>query len=689
MKQFDPLEIQKNIEEKRLILGEKVQSFLLNKLLMVSDAISRLFAAKNTAFIGSLVIFLISILVRSKRDIGPESALYLEIAQKIFSGGKYYQDFFDFNLPLSYIFTLIPLLFAKLLNVSTVICSEIFVNLLGLGTIYFSAKILQRTEIKNDRVFYNLIILSFAAGFFLRIFTLQFNEFATKSTYFLVFAYPYICLQLLKNNQLRKSDQLLIGFLAAMLCCLKAHYVILVLACEIRRFVREKLQITIFFEIRNVVFFLLIVLYSFLIFLCFPEYFSTILTFAPLYFDTRFSGIIFPIKEDIYPLLLLLVTCYFLCKKFVFLELFFLISAVFCLVPVLELSGFYDQRVLLYSLSLPLILLIILSLIRDQQINWKRDFLVLLVILVIPQFDRSFFIEIALNVGTFWWILVFVMRQKWNKSKLNNAEWQKLSLLRYIFLPREQISWTIFSLLTIFTIKMAATSDINNLAWLFSAVIFILEIHFYHNLHQKISQDKKLSLMTTIVIFLVLSYFLSLQIKSIFNSEINLQSESLKNRIAEVTKINSTEDENYIFVSGINFGNYPQRFYLDKPNPISAANLSILYSAIQDNTNLKDGQNLLLRNLKSQISDKKNKLFLVENFEPQNSHSCEISFLEFYFKDEEFRTLFLENFAFLDRIIMKKKEGKKVDFYNEEEVKTINKESREILIRDIEVYVRK
>lgn len=689
MKQFDPLTIQKNIEEKRLILGGKVEFFLLQKLSVVSDFFARVFAAKNSALFGSIAIFLISILVRSTRDIGQDSALYLEVAQKILNGGKYYYDFFENNLPLSFIFTLIPLGLAKVFAVNPIICTEVFVNLIGIAAIYSAAKILKRTEISKDHVVYNLVILSFSAGFFLRIFTLQFNEFATKSTYFLAFSYPYICYQFFKSAELKKSDQIVIGLLAGLLICLKPHYGILVLALEIRRFWLEKATAKIVFELRNLLILAIILFYTALIFLFFPEYIKAIPSFATLYFNPKFFYPIFPLKEDIYPLLLLIIPCFFLRKKFPFLRLFFFISLVFCPIVVSELTGVYDQRVLLYSLSLPLVSLIILALIRDHQINWRRDFITLLLILLIPQFDHSFFVTTAFNICAFWWIIVFAMSQKWNKQILSEQNWRQLNFLRHVFLPREPLSWFCFAVLTAITIKMSATRTANNLAWGLSALIFVLQTYFYHNLHRNLISDKKFSLLSASLIFVVLSYFVSLQSAAIFNIHEYKSPNFVNDKIFMIAKENLHDDENFIMVSGRILANYPVRNYLQKINPLPASQMQNFYFTIEERETADMVQNYLLPKLKEQMRNPKNKLLFIEPRGLPFAKGCRIMFLEYYLRDAEFRKIFLENYVFLDRVIATKEGERKVKFFSDKQVKSYSINPGETVIRDAEVYVRK
>ena len=136
--QFDALEIQKIIEEKRLIFGKKIEEFLMKKLIRFFAFCGKVFAAKSSALFGSIIIIAASILAQSSRDLGHDSATYLEIAEKMLAGGKYYYDFFESNLPLSFLLTMIPVLLAKFFDFNQIASAEIFWNLLGILSIYYS-----------------------------------------------------------------------------------------------------------------------------------------------------------------------------------------------------------------------------------------------------------------------------------------------------------------------------------------------------------------------------------------------------------------------------------------------------------------------------------------------------------------------------------------------------------------------
>ncbi len=684
MVQFDPLEIQHKIEEKRLILGKKFEDFLLKKLAIIDNFFARLFSSRNCAAIGCIVIFLISIFVRSNRDIGQDTGLYLEVARKILNGGKYYQDFFENNLPLSYYFTMIPLVLAKIFAVSPIIFLEIFVNFIGIFTIYFSAKIFSRSSISKDRTVFNLIILSFAVGFFLRIFTLQFNDFGTKSTYFLALAFPYLAYQFLREFELKKSDQIFIGLIAGLLFCLKPHYGILAIAFE----VRKKLNGWRIFSLRNYITFFIIISYVIFLFLRFPDYIQAIPAFASIYFDPKYFYPFFPLKEDIYPLLLLILPCLFLRKKFEFLAPFFFASLIYCPIVASELTGVYDQRVLLYSLSLPLVSLLILALIRDQQINWRRDFVTLLLILLIPQFDNSFFTTTAFNICVFWWIFVIAMSQKWNKV-LNQKALKECNFLRHIFLPREPLSWFCFIVLVVISIKLSSNRTINNMAWGFCAIIFILMINFYHDLHRKFISQKKFSLLLASTIFIVISYFVSLQSAAIFNDHDYKSPNSINEKIEEIIRNSLAEDENYIMISGRILENYPVRNYVEKMNPLPSSELQMLYNRIDNRDQISGVSAYLFSRLKQQMLDSKNKLLFIEAKGLPSFDRCRITFLEYYLRDAEFRKIFFTNYAFSNRIIRIKMAERKVKFFSDKQIKSYSINAGDTVVHDVEAYVRK
>lgn len=684
---FDTLEIQKNIEEKRLILGQRLERFLLQKLLLIVDFFSRVFAARSCAFFGCLMVVAISVLVRSTRDIGHDSAVYLEIAQKMLNGGKYYQDFFENNLPLSFLLTIIPVFLAKVFGASPIIFTEIFVNLVGISALYLSAKILDRSDVSKDKTIFNLIIISFAVGFFLRVLTLQYNEFATKSTYFLAFAFPYLAYQFRQESTLRKSDQIFSGLLAAAFFCLKPHYGILAIVFEVKK-LWEKKSLKAVFCLRNYVTFVVLILYLLLLFIGFPDYISAISSFSSIYYDSQYFKISLMLKEDLFPIFALIFLCFSLIRKSPSLQIFFLTTLATSLIIILEVMGGSDQRFVLYSLSLPLLVLLMLTIIRNQQIDWKKNWFALLLILLAPQFDQSFFVATAFNLCAFWWMFAVALSWQWRRilaaneanfgSKFNNF----FSLL---FFQRNLTSWIFFLILAAFSISLSFHPDTNIFAWPVSAVIFILMMIFYQNLYEKFVVAEKFSRFSACIIFMVLSYFISLHLAAIFSAHHN-KSPNYVNE--QIIKNYSEQGGDLTIISSAISGSYPAVNYLKIENALPSSQLLTLYGKIEDKKEMSAVQKYLFLRLKQQLENPQNRLVFVENKLYAYDAQCRIGFLEYYFRDPEFKKLFLQNYVFLNRIIEILPSKQVVEFFNDGHDFSVTGKS-DLIERDIDIYIRK
>ncbi|MBP7710544.1 MAG: hypothetical protein KA100_05695 [Rickettsiales bacterium] len=660
------LELQKNIEEKRLILGKKFENFLLKKLGIFGVFVSKIFAAKSCALFGFLTIFALSIFLRSTRDIGPDSGAYLEIAAKILAGGKYYQDFFTNIFPLAFCFTLIPVFLAKIFAISPILLSEIFVNLVGILAIYFSAKILSRSDVSKDRTSFNLIILSFSAAFFLRFFTLQFNEFATKSTYFLAFAFPYISYQFLKNSELKKSDQIFIGTLAALLIGLDPHYAILVIVFEVEK-IRQKKSA---FCPRNFTTILLLICYAAFVFKAFPS-FDVIQKFYPE------ENLFLLLRQDIFAVFLLIFLGFAVLKKNHFLQPLLLASLASALLVISQMTAEFDQRFVFYSLSLPLIILLVIDLHKSHYINWRRDFVVLTLILTAPQFDPQIFNKVILNLGAFWWLMVLFLSAQWRKNfnEPYPSHCERSAAIQFL-LPHDTFSWLYFLALTALTISLSINKNLNNLSWVLSATILILVINFYQNLHQKNCGKKEFSTLTASAIFLVISYLISLQIAAMLATP-----NQLNQQMAQVIK-NIGEGEVTI-ISNETSTTYPLINYAKKTNNLPSLQLNSLYQFDQKN----EANAYLFLRLKQQIERRENKLIIIKKAS-NGKVSCQIGFLEYYFFDQNFKKVFLQNYVFLKPLISLEKLEKEVRFFDEEKTLELP-QSTEFITQEFEIYVRK
>ncbi len=718
MQKFNVIEIQKNVEEKRLVLGKKFEEFLLKKMSIFLSYCGQIFVTKNSVFFGCLIIIATSIFIRSARDIGHDSATYLEIAEKMLAGGRYYYDFFELNFPLSFWLTIIPVFFAKTLAISPIITTEIFINLAGISTVYFSYKILLRSELFKDRKVFNLIILSFTAAFFLRIFTLQFNEFATKTSYFLVLVFPYFSYHLLNEAQLKKFDQIMMGILAGMIFCLKPNYGILVIIFEAKKLLKNRniaklIQVTelknkesvygvphnvgrrsscvktksiyrigflkligyIFsaFCLRNYLTLAILFFYFWLIFFFHPDYIKNFSILSSSYYQVASSAIHLIIKEDIFPLFLFIFLTRFLSKKYPFLQEFYLFNLAAILIVISEMIGGYDQRFIIYSFFLPTLALSCFFLLRDSYFDFRRQGILLFFLLLIPLSDPKNIFALALDICAFWWVFTLVHALRKNKD----------SLQKNLFSPNDLISWLSFSFVAIAVIALFFSRSTAFLAWILSAILFILMLDSY---------QKKFSLFSKVVVLLVISYFISLQVAAIFNlkfhqNAFNYKSPNhLNSEMIKTTKANSDKEREVIIISEIILGAYPAITYMNKINQLPSLQMPLLFYQIVVTKENKDqrGFKHLFSSLKEQMRKENNQLIFVEI--KNDSAQCHISFLEYYLRDAEFRKIFLSNYHFLNRIIDVEISEKQVEFFNEDQVLKESQSAR--VRRDVEVYVR-
>ncbi len=647
--QFDALEIQKIIEEKRLIFGKKIEEFLMKKLIRFFAFCGKVFAAKPTALVGSIIIIAASILAQSSRDLGHDSATYLEIAEKMLAGGKYYYDFFESNLPLSFLLTMIPVLLAKFFDFNQIASAEIFWNLLGILSIYSSNRILLRSEFAKDTAVLNLIILTFAAGFFWRVFTLQFNEFGTKTTYLIAVVLPYISYHLLDEANLKKFDQILIGILAALLFCLKPHYGIFVITFELAKMLKLRSFFSVFC-LRNYVTLALLICYLSALFRFFPDYISNISNIASAYYGSSPNRTLYAFTRDLFPIFLPIILCFDLLKKEEIARRLFLPICAAAFLVLLELIGGLDQRFVFYSLSLPLIALTILFLCRNHFVNWRRDGFILASILLLPQFDPQSTFFVLTNVSCFWMIFLPII---W--KKINRVE--KLCFITLAPL-------TFLSLLN---------SDLVGISLAVSIIILV----FILFLGQKFYQKKELSRLSACSVFLVLSYLISLHVASIFDLRTYHEYHQFSSpthftsEIVKVIKHYSNKDESVVSISPGIPGTYPMIRYAGKKNELPFLHYGSLFEQI-DGNNKTDSEYVMSR-LKEQLKSPNNKLVFVEIWRQMDDKKCSIKFLEYYFRDAEFKKIFLENYVFLTRIT--------------EITKLLG--GQDEIDRDAEVYIRK
>jgi hypothetical protein len=343
------------------------------------------------------------------------------------------------------------------------------------------------------------------------------------------------------------------------------------------------------------------------------------------------------------------------------------------LIVLSELIGGYDQRFTIYSLSLTALIFSIFLLIKNNYFDFKRHAIWLILLLLVSQFDAKNIFSLALDICAFWFVFTLVLRSK-------------LKIKSHI------LFWPVFGLLTVLTIALSFNQKTAFLAWLISAILFIALLYFY----ERDSVGRKFSLLSASAITLVLSYFISLHIAGIFNLKsfheiaYNYKSpNSVNEQMIKIAKQFSAEKEDVTVIGYVIPATYPAMLYMNKENQLPSLQMTGLFERISaKNQNLSQGEGYLFSKLKQQLKNKNNKLVFVEVKSPLRDVQCDISFLEYYFRDVEFKKDFLENYRFLNRIITVESEDKKVSFYADESEKLSDQKFRRVK-HDIEVYVRR
>jgi hypothetical protein len=727
--QFDSLELQKNIEEKRLIYGNKLYSFLLKKIELISNFFNKLLLSKNFPFYSCLTIFLISILIRSARDIGAYSSAYLEFGEKILQGGKYYQDLFISSSPLSLYLSAIPIALSKLFAIQAIFSAEIFYNIIGLIAVISLAFISRKSTLKDNRKFYNLVLFSFICSYFLRIFSLQSNEFNVPESYFLLFAYPYLAYQFPRKIALNWLQRLNISILAALIFCLKPYYFLLPLTFLINKAVRQK-SFRSFLNAKNLFCLSLIIGYFIWISKAHPQYFDSLKTLAifdniHLSWLVYLSNCFFIFVYNILPLLILIIVSFDLIKNNKFAQILLYIFTGASLIVIFEGVNAYNQLSVFYALCLPLIITIFALIIQSRRLNLKQNWFILGSIMVAFEFDVKSFVRLAFDLLILWGAIFLLICWSWRKFfKKHEIIIEGKKLIVNIFLLKNWPLKLFFLSLSLATLILSFIPSFYQINYILCTIILTLLIFFHEKLYKNLIDKNFFSKSTAVIITIIFSYYLSIILVSIFNYQ-NLFAAHLKSpnksnsQLIYLAKNYAKKPENnLVIISNQISGSYPFFSYIAKKNPLATPHLSALIDNIQSSSAYKNqsfkiiatgifyGKNkreikakqYLFQQLKNTLKDKNTSLFVIYKKNYSSEYDCKIGFLEYYLQDKELREIFFKNFNFLSKVtIFKEVPKENITFISEDQnlTKQQQKELENLknnpqnLMVDIEVYIRK
>ena len=580
-------------------------------------------------------------------DIGGDSAVYLDLVVKISAGGKYYYDFFEGNFPLSFYLYLIPQYFAAKAGISPIITAEIFVNFLGIATIFFSHKILRGSRL--TQIHQNIITIAFALGFFLRIDALGVNEFITKTTFFLICSFIYISFSFPRKNALSKKELICRGLMAGLLPCLKPHYIILPVIIEFHRFLQEKSS-RFFIKIDKLVIYFTGIIYLLLMLKFTPEFFEFIL---PMWASVHYPYNNFHLFSDVNILdhlhskiiFFSAIFLIFLRRKFLeedkILALIFLAAS---LIFLAEVIGSIDQKAGFFGLITIVMAKIFYDFVKSKDFDFGKNKLPLIFLMIWAIYDAKEVITMRSWI-MFWWAIIPAV------LIILCYKIQRKRILFYALVP--------FLILLLCGVKIAQYNQ--EIFLVFSALIFLVFIILHEKIYEKF-YNKFSPFFVFIQFFLLINlsaqYLFSIS-QAYSGSNIWKTPNFLSDNIISFSKAHLAEDEKILIMSDIISNTFPAVNYLKKPNNFIGNSAGILFWNIdRDYSDLKNKEaaastvDYILRDFKKRISDKKSRIiFINRNLDFTNKEDrCQIGLLENYFADHHFRKIFLQNYKFGGRI---------------------------------------
>lgn len=639
--------------------------------------------------ISCTLIFLLSIFLRSTMDIGSDTGSYIDIGKKIYEGKKYYYDFFEGNFPLSFYFYALQYKLAAVSGIDAILMSEIFVNLLGLGTILWSAKILTKVNFDNKH-HRNLLVISFFLAFFLRLQGLVIAEFGTKTSFVLMLLFPYLSYSFLEKNILSTKDLICRGVLIGLMPCLKPHYIIFPLIIESYKLYQEK-SWNFFKRLDILTAALVMALYLNFMVKFTPEYIEYMIAmwkeFYSSYSDSKifYQNILAILSNKILfgCLILPMFVYHKISKNDKIYLLFFIASSLLLIAENITTS---DQLSIFYGVATIVLVKFYYDFYFSKYFNFTQNNFIILSLIFIPFFDFKNSFYCFFYIVRSWWILVpfiFLYYAKYKKEliKIENKKF---------------ISCFVFYLLICFFEIYFEINEFKESAKTLSLASLILILFFFEDAYKK--TYKKFSPLLIAVVTLYCSYIAHSYIKStkdvfLHEGDFLLPNQSTE-QMARILQIHATQEKDSFFViSPWIYHQFPLTNYLHKTNP------HLLAIAYDFDTKAQNGLfssnpsrafvfNYLMDDLKKQLQDKNVKVIFVNNISSiVMKRYCVISLLEYYMRDVEFRKLFLQNFHFETRILEYKKN--EINSGN----KRLNEDnsiqpSKEKLLHDFEVYVR-
>lgn len=338
-----------------------------------------------------VAIFLISLYPKFFHYISADSAEYLYLAGRILDGDHYYHDFFEYNTPFALIIYCIPVLAARLLEISIPVAGKIFSCLLIFSSIVASDAIIRRSREWSNAQRYNALLI---ALFYSASFISVTNELTTKTIAYVSFVLPYFfsLFLLIEKTTLPLASRIIISCLLGYSVGLKPTYVLFPLVTEAYLAYKRRSFKSLFRWENLLAAGVTLLCYVVILPIFFPDYLTLV-----TYFSEFYDGAFFGATDRLEVLITILIYClpallWFgllssYLKRFATYELFWIALFAEVLISNMETVLSVDQRSLLeFFITIPFlysILLVSRNLhIISESISFKRKLSVTIVLMM-------------------------------------------------------------------------------------------------------------------------------------------------------------------------------------------------------------------------------------------------------------------------------------------------------------------
>ena len=670
------------------------------------------FLSKNYFLYGACsLILMLSLYLRSIFDIGPDSAIYIGLAKKIVEGKRYYYDFFESNFPLVFYIYALQYKVANFLNISPIIFSEIFINLIAILAIWHSTKLIKKTAFFDNKIEYNLLVISFYLAFFIRPLSVKFHDYGTKTSFLIISIILYLAYSFESKSKTTKKYLLIRGLIIGFICCLKPHYTIIIIFLEsYLLFTKETFidqsskyktflnRLSYFIELDKIIAVIAILLYVFWIIFFIPEFFYKMIPalniIYPGYSNYKvfINNIFFNLSQIIYFLGLILVFPYSKPSKNNSILLVVLFATIVLIL--LESIGSYDQFAVLFSVLVIFGLRALAIIITKKVLSYEGKFL-LAIFLTIPFFYYlggifliSWYHVTLPTIFIFYTIFIAIHHYK----KFSN---QKFKVF-YNFKNLTVIFCIILAsiILVIFSYKYQKIMFLYiNLGILMTIYAYFLEIKIMAKINNKLSLFAS-AIFAVSMSALIYSYVYEFSIVLSKNLELKMERKFLDSKAYYYKIFANNENDSDVYFGEKNDERESLVTYLKK----DIKQKFFLYSFYQEKYNNldMDVQNILKitnDDVKKSLLDKNTKIIFVENINKLLYKNvlfilptmCKINNLESYFYDEEIKKIFTKNYRFENNIIITINDK----FNDIGSLAFLKKSDKQKIYRNFDVYVRK